>query len=107
MPINTLDTIIGEIYLKILSVGLGLIGGSVAKTLKKHTDWYVSGYDCSEHILNDAMECGAIDSKWKIGEKCDADLTVLCLSPSASIEFLENNAAMLKTRLGCYRCLRY
>ena len=33
-------------------VGLGLIGASMAKTVKKHTDFAVMGYDKSEQVCH-------------------------------------------------------
>ena len=37
--------------MKILIVGLGLIGGSLAKAFKKFTDYDIIGYDKDEKVL--------------------------------------------------------
>ena len=77
-------------------IGLGLIGGSIAKTLKKNSDWFVSGFDISKETLDDALKCGAIDSVWSGEEAIDADITVLCAQPTASVEFLRSHIGLLK-----------
>lgn len=77
-------------------IGLGLIGGSIAKTLKKNSDWFVSGFDISKETLDDALKCGAIDSVWNGEEPLDADITVLCAQPTASVEFLRSYIGLLK-----------
>lgn len=82
--------------MKVLVVGLGLIGGSVAKSLKKHTDWCVLGSDTNEQSLKDALQLKAIDGIWEQGTSCDADLTVICMTPSVVVSFLEKNAKHLK-----------
>lgn len=78
-----------------LIIGLGLIGGSIAKTLKKNSDWTVLGYDINESVVNDAVSVGAIDGAWCLGESSNADITVLCMSPSNTVGFLKDNAKYL------------
>ena len=46
--------------MNIVLVGLGLIGGSVAKALKQNTSHRVLGMDVNEDVLLDACPCGAI-----------------------------------------------
>ena len=46
--------------MKILVVGLGLVGGSVCKTLRATTDHIVDGCDREEKVLEDALADGAI-----------------------------------------------
>ena len=82
--------------MKVLVVGLGLIGGSIARSLKKHSDYTVFAYDKNDQILSDALDLGVVDSVWKGLSVCDADLTVLCLTPELSVDFLKNNASKLK-----------
>ena len=77
-------------------IGLGLIGGSIAKTLKKNSDWFISGFDISKETLDDALKCGAIDSVWNGEQPIDADITVLCAQPTASVEFLRSHIGLLK-----------
>ena len=49
--------------MEIVIVGLGLIGGSLAKALKQNTSHRVLGMDVNDDVLLDACSCGAIDGK--------------------------------------------
>ena len=49
--------------MEIFIVGLGLIGGSLAKALKQNTSHRVLGMDVNDDVLLDACSCGAIDGK--------------------------------------------
>lgn len=82
--------------MKALIIGLGLIGGSLAKQLKKNSDWSVMGFDINNEVCLEAIKSGAIDEIWQKRNKSDADVTVLCLSPVLSIDFLWENAQLLK-----------
>ena len=55
--------------MKILIVGMGLIGGSVCKALKNKTQYEVYGCDVDESVLQQALQDHAIDGtgKWKMG----------------------------------------
>ena len=44
-------------------VGLGLIGGSLAKTIKLHTPYTVYGYDISAETMQRAFLMEAIDGE--------------------------------------------
>lgn len=83
--------------MKVMIIGLGLIGGSLAKQLKKNSDWVVAGFDIDESVCCDAINCGAVDEIWDAGTLSDADITVLCLSPERSVNFLLENARFLKS----------
>ena len=78
--------------MKILIVGLGLMGGAYALRLKKkgHT---VYGIDLNENAIkfaieNDYIDEGSCDAKDYI-EK--SDLIILCIYPQAIINFIKNN----------------
>lgn len=81
--------------MKVMIVGLGLIGGSLAKQLKKNSDWRVLGFDIDSSVCNDALSANAVDEIWSVGTVSSADITVLCLSPLMSIKFLRENAEFL------------
>lgn len=66
--------------MKILVVGIGLIGGSVCKALKANTKEEVYGCDVDEAILQAALEDGAIDGTGKM-EDGIYDLCMVCLHP--------------------------
>lgn len=78
--------------MKALIVGIGLIGGSLAKSLKKHSDWEVIGYDVNEDSLNDALKLGAIDVVWDGKSNILSDIVVLCLSPKGCVAALKKFA---------------
>lgn len=84
---------------KIVVVGLGLIGGSVAKALKLNTDHIVLGVDTQEDTLLDACSCGAIDGKASPEDLRTADVVYLCIYPESALEFAKENGPMLKD--GC------
>ena len=46
---------------KILVAGLGLIGGSLAKAMKKTEENYILGYDLNKETLKIALDDGTID----------------------------------------------
>ena len=48
--------------MQIAIIGLGLIGGSLAKALKENTEHTVIGFDRDENTLLDALSLGAMDS---------------------------------------------
>lgn len=77
-------------------VGLGLIGGSVARRLRGFSD-KVIGIDNNAETLKTAMADGVIDVADTDG-KCvkDADLIILCLYPSANVDFVKQHADAIK-----------
>ncbi len=77
--------------MKIAVIGLGLIGGSVAKAFKKFTDFTVFGCDKNPDVIDKALEEKSIDAEMggKIGE---CDIVVLGLYPEAAIGFVSENA---------------
>lgn len=85
--------------MKIIIVGLGVIGGSVAKALKQNTTHQVLGIDTNEDSLLDACSCGAIDGKASHEDLRSADMVYLCVYPDAALEFAEAHGPELKE--GC------
>ena len=81
---------------KIVIVGLGLIGGSVAKALKLNTEHTVLGMDLCEEALLDACSCGAIDGKAGPEDLRTADLVYLCVYPESALEFAKQHGPELK-----------
>lgn len=76
-------------------IGLGLMGGSLAYALKKHTENTVVGIDCDDQVTASALAVGAID---KTGTDFlpEADLLILALPPEGAISFLEKQASALR-----------
>ena len=77
-------------------IGLGLIGGSIAKGLKKsEVDIYISAYDKAE-VIGRAIADGTINSSLKsIDEALQSRLIFLCLPVEQSIEALMRLAPQL------------
>ncbi len=75
-------------------VGLGLIGGSFCKTIKKNTGHTCLGIDVNNDTLKAALEAGAIDEA--ASDLGEADLTIVCLYPEATVDFIIKNADFFK-----------
>lgn len=54
--------------MKILIAGLGLIGASLAKTIKKNTNHYVMGWNRTQSVCEKALEDGAVDEIGELSE---------------------------------------
>lgn len=75
--------------MKIAIVGMGIIGGSFAKALKKYTDHYVYGHNRTRSTLDKALADGAIDEIGTRENLREADVVILGLYPEAAVEFIE------------------
>lgn len=82
--------------MKIGIVGLGLIGGSMAKALKNRTEHEVYGYDAVESVQLKARLLEAIDYDLTAGNLGEMDLVLIALYPEAAIEYARENAARFK-----------
>lgn len=82
--------------MNIAVVGLGLIGGSFCKALKKNTFHRILGIDTNKDTIKKALECGAIDEEITPDRLSEANLTIICLYPEAIVDFVKNNAANFK-----------
>ena len=78
-------------------VGLGLIGGSMAKALTRRLGARVYGYDRAEEVLDQALADGAIAQKE--GPLAEVDLLLLALYPDDITDFIRREGARL--RPGC------
>lgn len=72
-------------------IGLGLIGGSLAKALSQTNR--VLGYDIQRGVMLRAAEEGAIDGLLKTEELAECELVIIALYPQAAEEFLNAHAA--------------
>ncbi|MBE6731859.1 MAG: prephenate dehydrogenase [Ruminococcaceae bacterium] len=82
--------------MKVTIIGLGLIGGSIARSLKRSGDVCITAVDNNEQVLLDAVSLGVIDRKASVYDLEDSDVVYLCLYPDAALEFTEKN----KNRFG-------
>ncbi|MBR6094005.1 MAG: prephenate dehydrogenase [Lachnospiraceae bacterium] len=86
-----------ERFNKVAVVGLGLIGGSMAKTIKSRTDSVVYAVNRNRLVSVKAKEEGVIDGI--IGEDVlltEADLVILGLYPDSCIEFVTTHIPVFK-----------
>lgn len=80
--------------MNILVVGLGLIGGSICKALKKYTGHTVTGFDINHDIEESAMRDVALDSVFD-GSFSGFDIVITALFPDASEKFFRENIAKM------------
>ncbi|MBQ2897193.1 MAG: prephenate dehydrogenase [Clostridia bacterium] len=76
-------------------VGLGLIGGSLAKTFKFRTDYTVLGTDCDEMTIKRAGLIYAIDGTLSNDNLKECEYLFLALYPKACIKYLEQNVKFI------------
>lgn len=77
--------------MNILVVGLGLIGGSLCKALKKYTYHTVTGCDLNHDIENAALRDVALDNVFD-GSFEGYDLIIIALFPQGTEIFFKENA---------------
>ncbi|MER3373893.1 MAG: prephenate dehydrogenase [Allomuricauda sp.] len=72
--------------MKVVIVGVGLIGGSFAKDVKKlHPEAEIIGVDKSESHLDEALELGIIDTKGDYGSLALADMVFVSIPVNALV----------------------
>lgn len=77
--------------MKIVIVGLGLIGGSLSKAIKKNTIHSVFGIDSNSEVIAAAKKENAIDAEGKQKDLQDADIIIIALYPAATVNFTKEN----------------
>lgn len=82
--------------MKIGIVGLGLIGGSMAKALKYNTEHTVLGWNRTEEVVLKAKLLGAIDGELTDEEIADCDMLICALYPKLTVDFVLKYAPVLK-----------
>ncbi len=79
----------GNYVMNILICGLGLIGASLAKQIKKNTSHKVLGWNRTESVTEKALRDGAIDETGNIDYLISqADITFINFYPNAIIPFI-------------------
>ena len=73
-------------------VGLGLIGGSMAKSIKNRTAHTVWGADLNSETMTMARMCGAIDAPLTEETLPQADLILVAIRPGAAVEWVQQHA---------------
>lgn len=82
-------------------VGLGLIGGSMARAYREYSieqgvDIKIFGADKNQTIIDFAKLEGTLDGKLDENALIECDLVFIALYPLAAIEYLKNNASVFK-----------
>lgn len=84
--------------MKIAIIGLGLIGGSIARRLRGFHDCEICAYNRSEEAIELAMRDNAIDCGYTEPKKAfeGADLIILCLYPELNLKITRENVGYIK-----------
>ena len=77
-------------------VGLGLIGGSMARNLKRATQHTVLGMDISETAMLKAEMLGAIDRRLTNQELASCDVVIVALYPRDCVEYIRAHAHLFR-----------
>ena len=79
-------------------VGLGLIGGSIAKTLRKKVSGRLIAIDINQDTINAALDSEVIDEGGIYPEELliKADLTIICLYPKQCANFINKYSEFFK-----------
>lgn len=98
MYYHIMETIVlVEVRMKILVAGLGLIGASIAKSLKKNTSHHILGWNRTQTVTLKALEDGAIDETGTLDELIpQADITIINFYTDAIIPFVLENRDKFK-----------
>lgn len=82
--------------MNIAVIGLGIIGGSFCKAIKKYTDHYVIGINRTPETAQKALNVGAIDEIGSPEALSKADLVILTMYPQADIDYIRKNGCYIK-----------
>ena len=82
--------------MKIAIIGLGLIGGSMAKAIKENTSHTVYGYDKNDTVEKKALLLGAIDEVLTDEILSQCALTLIALYPQAAVDFIRKKQEIFK-----------
>ena len=77
-------------------VGLGLIGGSLAKALKYNTEHEVLGTDIDRGVLLKAKLLGAVDDELLPEQLSSCDLVITALYPQDTLDYITQHAQSFK-----------
>ncbi len=76
-------------------VGLGLIGGSLARAYKEYSDFTVYGYDINDGTVLLALTDGCLDGRLDDENIKECDLLLIALYPQAAIDYVEQKKDLI------------
>lgn len=76
-------------------VGLGLIGGSMAKALKTYTDNKIYGWNRTETVTEEAISINVLDDKLTETTLPCCQLIIVSLYPEATIDYIKKHAHLI------------
>ena len=82
--------------MKVGIIGLGLMGGSLAKAISFGTEHTVWGTNRSKEAVQKALFVGAIQKELTKEDLKECDLVIVSLYPQASIDYIKENASNFK-----------
>ena len=82
--------------MKIGIIGLGLIGGSMAKAIRLNTEHYVLGMDIDPNIVTKAKIIEAINEELTENNIGECDMIISALYPQATVETVKKYAHLIK-----------
>ncbi len=77
-------------------IGLGLIGGSMAKAIHQNTDQSVYGYDLDETVTLKAKLVNAVEDVLTMDMLPHCDMVIVALYPEATLEFIRKHQGDFK-----------
>lgn len=89
--------------MKIGIIGLGLIGGSIAKKLSKE-NYCCYAMDLDKSVVKAAIDDGVIINELSVDELSVMDINIVATPPLSTIEFIENNIENFGKSIVCDVC---
>ena len=80
------------------SIGLGLLGGSLAKALKEYTEYEVVGYARRQEVCDAAIQDGVVKAAWTEVEPLikNSDIVVFSLPPDTNARLFTETAHLFR-----------
>ncbi len=90
--------------MKIGIVGLGLIGGSMARSIKMHTKHTVLGIDLKESEMKKAELIGAIDGRLTDEQIPNCDVVIVALFPAQIVRYITEKQHLFAAGTRVFDC---
>ncbi len=78
-------------------IGLGLIGGSLAKAIAQSTDYHIMASNRTRATLLQAIEDGAVHEELTDSNLSQADMVILGLYPEEAVDYMDKIGSQLKS----------